>query len=139
MKPPKTVKHRRRGKKLSKHEVAEVIALRDMGSSKNAIANRLGMSANTVDKYLESREAYTDPKMEQKIAAIKEKEIWDLTVLNVRAKDRLHDLAATMNPIESIALMDRTFQQLRLLEGKSTANVATLTKIIQEAHEDEEK
>jgi len=110
-----------------------------MGNSKYAIEKRTGMSGHTIDKYLANREAYTDPRMEQKIQQIKEKEIWDLTVLNVRAKDRLHDLAATMNPIESIALMDRSFQQLRLLEGKSTANVATLTKIIMEAHEEESK
>jgi predicted transcriptional regulator len=138
VKAPKPLgKKRKRGKKLSKHEVAEVLALRDMGTSKRQIALRGGMSANTVDKYLAEREAYTDPRMELKIQQIKEKEIWDLTVLNVRAKDRLHDLAPSMNPIEAIAMMDRTFQQLRLLEGKSTANVQTLTKIIQEAHEEE--
>ena len=74
--------------------------------------------------------------MESQIAEICEKEILDLTVLTVKARQRLHELAATMNPIEAIALMDRTFQQRRLLEGKSTSNIATLQKIIREANKD---
>jgi hypothetical protein len=44
-------------------------------------------------------------------------------------------LAPRMNPIEAIALMDRSFQQRRLLEGNSTANISTISKIVLEAHE----
>jgi len=33
--------------------------------------------------------------------------------------------------IETIALVDRTFQQRRLLEGQSTQNIATLSKLIE--------
>ena len=135
MKAPRVNKHRKTGQRLSKKETAEMFALVDMGTKKKEIERRTGISPNTINRYLANREAYADPDMEQKIARIKEKEIFDLTVLNVRAKDRLHDLADRMNPIEAIALMDRSFQQIRLLEGKSTANISTMTKIIQEANE----
>lgn len=124
----------RKGKELTVKEVAELKALSDLGESNYAIEKRTGISHHTIDKYLKDAEAYADPAMAAKVAKIKEKEILDLTVLNVEAKKRLHELAERMNPIEAIALMDRTFQQLRLLEGKSTANVHTLTEIIEQAH-----
>lgn len=129
-------RRKRKGKRLSKTEQANIVALRELGTSKYAIAKRTGCSPETINKYLEQAEAYSDPEMAAKIEKIKEKEILDLTILNVEAKQRLHQLAPTMNSIEAIALMDRTFQQRRLLEGKSTANIATLTKIIEEAHGD---
>ena len=130
----KPVAKRKRKGKLSTTERAEIKALAEMNHSNYAIEKRTGISHHTIDNYLKDNEAYSDPKMQQKVLQIKEKEILDLTVLNVQAKQRLHELAPKMNPIESIALMDRTFQQLRLLEGKSTANVYTLTKIIEDAH-----
>ena len=37
--------------------------------------------------------------------------------------------------IPTIALVDRVFQQRRLLEGQSTANIATLTALIVNAEE----
>lgn len=125
---------KRRGKPLSKKEQANIKALSELDTSNYAIAKRTGISPNTIKKYLEDAEAYADPEMQARIEKIKEREILDLTVLNVQAKQRLHELADKMNPIEAIALMDRTFQQRRLLEGKSTANIASLTKIIEEAH-----
>ena len=127
------VKRKRKGK-LSNTEQAEIKALAEMNHSNYAIEQRTGISHHTIDSYLKDQEAYSDTKMKDKVLQIKEKEILDLTVLNVQAKARLHELAPKMNPIESIALMDRTFQQLRLLEGKSTANVHNLTTIIEEAH-----
>ena len=127
------VKRKRKGK-LSNTEQAEIKALEEMGHTNYAIEKRTGISHHTIDTYLKDQEAYNDPKMKEKVAHIKEKEILDLTVLNVQAKQRLHEIAPRMNPIEAIALMDRTFNQLRLLEGKSTANVHNLTTIIEEAH-----
>ena len=109
-------------------------ALSELGHSNHEIEKLTGHSHNTIKKYLEDQEAYNDPKMIQKIEIIKEKEILDLTVLNVGAKKRLHEITPRANMIECIALMDRSFQQRRLIEGKSTANIATLTKIIEEAH-----
>lgn len=124
----------RKGKPLTKKEQAEIKALSDLNHSNYQIEQRTGISHHTIDKYLKDQEAYSDPQMQAKVNQIKEKEILDLTVLNVEAKQRLHEIAPRMNAIEAIALMDRTFQQLRLLEGKSTANVHTLTTIIEEAH-----
>ena len=37
--------------------------------------------------------------------------------------------------IETIALVDRVFQQRRLLEGKSTENIGSITRLIHESHE----
>jgi hypothetical protein len=127
---------RPKGKRLNKRELATIKASKELGKSDYQIEKETGISHNTIAKYLASNEAYSNPKIKEMVQEIKEKEILDLTVLNVRAKSRLHNLAATMNPIEAIALMDRSFQQLRLLEGKSTQNISTLTKIIEEAHKD---
>lgn len=131
----RTARQKRRcGKPLAVKEKAEIKALSEMGMSSYKIEKRTGISHNTVDKYLADQAAYNDPKMQEKIARFKEKEILDLSILNMKAKGRLHDLAPRANMIESIALMDRTFQQLRLLEGKSTQNINTLTRIIEEAN-----
>ena len=127
-------KKKRRPTPLSKKEVAKVKAFNELGFSQYAVAKRTGFSAATVRKYLANAEAYSTPDMQNLVDQIKEKEILDLTVLTVEARDRLHILAPHMNPIEAIALMDRSFQQRRLLEGKSTANIATLTQIIKDAH-----
>ena len=127
----------RKGKKPSKESVARMVALSELGKTPYEIEKITGHSHNTIAKYLEDQEAYIDPKMQERVIQIKEKEILDLTVLNVEAKRRLHKIVPRANVIESLAVMDRTFQQIRLLEGKSTQNIATLTKIIQEAHNNE--
>lgn len=111
-------------------------ALSTVGMTPYAISKRTGINEHTVAKYLANQEAYNNPKMQQLVAQVLEKEIMDLTVLTVKARQRLHERAPFMNAIESIALMDRSFQQRRLLEGKSTSNIATLRKIINEANDD---
>lgn len=126
------------GKKPSRNEQARMLALSKMGKSAYEIGKIMGRSHVTTMKYITSP-IYTDPKFEQAVQTIKEKEILDLYALNTLAKARLHELAPKMNPIESIALMDRTFQQRRLIEGKSTENIMSLTKIIQEAHGEAKK
>ena len=127
---------RPKGKRLNKREQALIKASTELGKSGYQIEKETGISHTTVGKYLKNQEAYSNPKMKEMVAQIKEHEILDLTVLNVRAKQRLHEVAERLNPIEAIALMDRTFQQIRLLEGKSTANISTLTKIVEEVHGD---
>ena len=58
-------------------------------------------------------------------------------LLGGKAQARLHQKldANKMKTIELIALMDRSFNQRRLIEGKSTANVLTgaIVKIQREA------
>lgn len=136
MRKPAVTRGSRKKKKLNKKEVASVLALDSLGNTAYGIHKRTGINQHTVAKYLSQQEAYADPGMQAMVAKIAEKEIFDLTVLTVKARQRLHELAPTMNPIEATALMDRTFQQRRLLEGKSTSNIATLAKIIKEANAD---
>ena len=59
---------------------------------------------------------------------IKEKEIADLYLLGAKARNRLHELMdeGKTKTIETVALMDRSFQQRRLLEGQSTDNMVIL-------------
>lgn len=136
VKGPVGSRGKREGKKLNKKELVTIHAFSKMGYTPYAIKKRTGIDNHTVAKYLATQEAYTDPKFKALVDAVCEKEIFDLVSLTVEARDRLHNLAPTMNPIEAIALMDRTFQQRRLLEGKSTNNIATLAKIISEANND---
>ena len=119
----------------NKKELARMKALSDMGETPNAIGNKIGRHHSTVQKYLES-EVFTDPDISKMVEQIKNKEIDDLYILGAKAKRNLHALAdgGKMRPIENIALLDRVFQQRRLVEGKSTQNVASLTRIIEEAH-----
>ena len=57
----------------------------------------------------------------------------DLVILRAKALARLHEKLDKdkLNPIALIASQDRTFQQSRLLEGKSTFNVSSLLRIQQ--------
>lgn len=59
---------------------------------------------------------------------IKEKEIADLYLLGAKARNRLHKLLGEGNTktIEITAVMDRSFQQRRLLEGQSTENIVSV-------------
>ena len=127
---------KQRGHALRPRELATIQAQRELGATPYAIAKKTGHAENTVRKYLASAEAYSTPEMRELIEKIKEGEVNDLVVLTTKARSRLHELAPRMNPIEAIALMDRTFQQRRLLEGNSTSNIATISKIVLEAAQD---
>jgi hypothetical protein len=126
---------KKRGHALRPKEQAALQAQRELGLSTYAIAKKTGHAECTVRKYLAHAEAYAEPEMRALVEQIKEGEIADLVVLQTQARERLHELAPRMNPIEAIALMDRSFQQRRLLEGNSTANISTITKIVQEAND----
>ncbi len=117
-----------------KKELAMIKALSDLGQSPTSIAKRLGRSHHTVIKYLDS-EVYTDPAISSMVEKIIEKELDELCLLGAKARANLHKLAdsGTMKPIENIALMDRVFQQRRLLEGRSTQNINSLSYLITKA------
>jgi len=136
MKKPAVTRGRRSRKKLNKKEIVDVLALKAMGNSNYAVSKRTGIDNHTVAKYLKDQDAYNQPDIQADIDRVMEGEINDLAVLTVKARQRLHDLAPKANMIESIALMDRTFQQRRLIQGKSTQNIATLARIIKEANKD---
>lgn len=128
---------RRKGRQLNKKEIAQIGALSSLGKTAYAISQGTGIDNHTVAKYLADVDGlYNDPKMKAAVAKYAEQEIFDLVSLTVKARARLHELVQKMNPIEALALSDRTFQQRRLLEGKSTANISTLAKIIKEANKD---
>ncbi len=104
-----------------KKELARMKAMVDLGVSPTAVARRLGRSHHTVLRYLRS-EVYQDPEVQTLVQQVKERELQDLYLLGAKARDRLHDLldAGDVKPIEATAIMDRAFQQRRLLEGGAT-------------------
>jgi hypothetical protein len=124
------------GKKPSKKELARMKAMNELGESPTSIAARMDRSHNTVIKYLE-RKVNNDPALSEMVEKIKEKELSDLYLLGAKGRHRLHELIdkGDSQMIPTIALVDRVFQQRRLLEGQSTANIATLTALIVNAEE----
>ena len=124
------------GKKPSKKELARMKAMNELGESPTSIAARMDRSHNTVLKYLSS-DVYNDPALSEMVEKIKEKELSDLYLLGAKGRHRLHELIdkGDSQMIPTIALVDRVFQQRRLLEGQSTANIATLTALIVNAEE----
>ncbi len=120
-----------RGKKPDKKQIAQMRALADMGQSNRAIARQMGKGHTTVKKYLNS-DVFNDPDIDKMVERIKETETADLYMLGVKARRNLHVLAdeGKMRPIENIALMDRVFQQRRLLEGRSTMNVGLKMQLV---------
>jgi hypothetical protein len=124
------------GKKPTKKELARMKAMNELGGSPTSIADRLGRSHNTVIKYLES-DVYNDPAIAEMVEKIKEKELQDLYLLGAKGRQRLHELLDKGDSamIPTIALVDRVFQQRRLLEGNSTQNIHTLSKIVESAQE----
>lgn len=107
-----------------KTELARFKALSDMGLSAHAIGKRTGKDPKTVRKYLNS-EAINDPYIKVIAQKIKDAELNDLLLLNQKARANLHKRfdEGSPNVIESTAVMDRTFGQIRLLQDKSTGNV----------------
>jgi predicted transcriptional regulator len=114
----------------TKKELAQYKALNDLGLTPNAIAVRTGRDPKTIRKYLAS-EVYTDPDIMQMVNTIKEKEIADLYLIGAKARKRLHELLdeGDTKTIETVAVMDRSFQQRRLLEGQSTDNFSMLNLV----------
>ena len=123
------------GGKPNKNELAKMKVMYDLGVTPTTIAGKLGKSHHTVIKYLQS-DVYTDPSIGKIIERIKEKETEDLYLLGAKARMNLHNQAdaGKMRPIENIALMDRVFQQRRLLEGKSSVNIGLKTQLVIAAH-----
>lgn len=122
-----------KGKKPTKREQAQMLALSELNLGPYEIGSIMGRAPNTIRKYVQSP-MFTDPKFQALVEEYKSKELIDLTAMNISARARIHDLIPTMTPIEAIATMDKSFQQRRLLEGRSTENIFSLRRIIEEAH-----
>ncbi len=114
--------------KPKKSELAKFKALHDIGLTPHAIGKRTGRDPKTIRKYLAS-EIYNDAEMQDLIEEIKQNELDDLFLLGAKARKRLHELLdeGDTKAIETTAIMDRTFQQRRLLEGQSTENISVHT------------
>jgi hypothetical protein len=133
--PLSNFKHKSKSFKVTRNEAARIKALDQIGMTPYRISKITGRARNTIANVLNSQ-VYKDPHFEKKIELIKEKELLDLYQIGGRARHHLTNLleAGSLTPLETIAAMDRSFQQRRLLEGKSTENIASLTKIIEAAH-----
>jgi hypothetical protein len=122
----KTKTHLRRsdmpGMRPNKKELARMKVMQDIGLSPTAISHRLGKSHHTVIKYLNDLSLFDDPTLREMIETIRDKEISDLYLLGAKARARLHQILDEGNTktIETVAVMDRSFQQRRLLEGRAT-------------------
>jgi len=131
MKP--STRHRR---SPDKKELARFKAMADLGLTPNAIGKQVGRDPKTVRSYLRSPVYETDTDLQEMIEQIKARELEDLYLLGAKGRKRLHDLLdqGQTKMIETIALVDRTFQQRRLLEGITTANIGIFSKLLIEAH-----
>ena len=120
------------GTRPTKKQLAEMKVANELGVTPTAIARQMGKSHHTVIKYLQS-EVYNDPSITKLVDKIRENEVNDLYVLGAKGRSRLHELLdeGKSQMIPTIALVDRTFQQRRLLEGKSTSNISQLTRILE--------
>lgn len=112
--------------KPDKKEIAQMVVLSVMGNSDNSIGRQLGRSPHTVRKYRNSEVDLKDPVVQKLINQLTKTETDDLRLLGGKARARLHVLLdeGKTRAIETTAIMDRTFQQRRLLEGESTSNIA---------------
>jgi len=110
-----------------KKEIAQMVVLSHLGNSNWSIARKLGRSPHTVRRYLDRHVDLKDPGIKELVDHIKAQEIKDLALLGVKARARLHELLdeGKTKAIETTAIMDRSFQQRRLLEGLSTENIST--------------
>jgi len=126
-----------KARKPDKKELARFRVMADLGLTPNAIGKKVGRDPKTVRYYLQSPVYETDPDLQEMVELIKARELNDLYLLGAKGRKRLHDLLdeGQTKMIETIALVDRTFQQRRLLEGGSTSNIGLLGKLIIAADE----
>ena len=109
---------------VTKPELARWKAMEQLGLTPHAIGKRTGRDGKTVRTWLSSNVYQEDINLQNMVALIKEREMADLYLLGAKARKRLHELLdeGQTKVIETVALMDRSFQQRRILEGKSTSN-----------------
>ncbi len=104
----------------------------ELGVSPTAIAGKLGKSHHTIIKYLQS-DVFTDPTIKEIVEKIRDTELNDLYLLGAKGRQRLHELLDSEEKVQmipTIALVDRTFQQRRLLEGRSNVNIGLHTQLV---------
>ena len=120
------------GKKPNKKDLAKMRVMSELGMSSTAIAGKLGKSHHTIIKYLQS-DVFTDPTIKEIVEKIRDTELNDLYLLGAKGRQRLHELLDSEEKVQmipTIALVDRTFQQRRLLEGRSTVNLGLKMQLV---------
>ena len=120
------------GRKPNKKELARIKVMSELGVSPTAIAGKLGKSHHTIIKYLQS-DVFTDPTIKEIVEKIRDTELNDLYLLGAKGRQRLHELLDSEEKVQmipTIALVDRTFQQRRLLEGRSTVNLGLKMQLV---------
>ncbi len=120
------------GRRPTKKELAKMKVMHDLGVTPTAIAGKLGKSHHTIIKYLQS-DVFTDPTIKEIVEKIRDTELNDLYLLGAKGRQRLHELLDSEEKVQmipTIALVDRTFQQRRLLEGRSTVNLGIKTQLV---------
>lgn len=118
-----------KGVRKLKFDPKKLKRLLKLNLSGKETAKRMSICEATLYRYL----VYLK-RQELVVKDIDSTELIDLTLLGAKARKKLSEKIEDMKPIELIALVDRTFQQKRLMQGKSTANVSVLANIIAEAN-----
>lgn len=105
-------------------QLAQMQVLTNLGLTAHAISKRMKLSNHTVSKYLAS-EKMQSKEVQALIELITQKEVDDLTILGAKARNRLHELMdeGKSKMIETCAVMDRSFQIVRLLTDQTTENI----------------
>ncbi len=120
------------GRKPTKKDLAKMKVMSELGVSPTAIAEKLGKSHHTIIKYLQS-DVFTDPTIKAIVEKIRDTELNDLYLLGAKGRQRLHELLDSEDKVQmipTVALVDRTFQQRRLLEGRSTVNLGLKMQLV---------
>jgi hypothetical protein len=115
------------GKRPDKKELAQMAVMETLGHTPTAIAKSMGRSHHTVIKHLQSP-ILDDPEVKSLVDLLVKQELQDLTLINAKAREALHRYLDDVlegrkdisNPIPLVAVIDRTWQQRRILEDKST-------------------
>lgn len=98
-------------------------------------ANLCNLSIKTVSDYIKEIKA-----QHNLIPDIDKSHLDNLKMLNLQARKAINDRLADFRPIDLVALMDRSFQQIRELEGKSNiAQTNVLVQIIHDSHQEDKK
>lgn len=126
--------------KPTSKELAEMVVLKNFGYTDYYIGKIMNKSNHTITKYLNS-DVFANPQVQILVEKITEREISDLKLIGLKSRSCLHKyLNAVLegekepNPIAVVAIGDRSFQQRRLLEDRSTQNIGIEADMV--AHSD---
>ena len=117
-----------KGKRLNKKELAFAKVMTELGHTPSAVAKVLGRSHHTIIVHLQ--QTCDDPEVSKMVELIKRSELQELQTIGWKSRTILNDYLDRIilgekeaNPISVTAILDRTFQQKRLLEGSATQRI----------------